>query len=85
MKIKFKWIGWNIEHIAEHGVTPEEAESVFNQLVQGYPRRKKDYYMVWGKSYLDQWLQLAFAKEDNGRYFIFHARPLTVRERRRIK
>lgn len=85
MKRRFKWIEWNIDHVAKHGVSPEEAESVFDFPATGYPRREKDCYMLWGKSCLDKWLQVAFVKEPDKRIFVFHARPLTKRERRQIK
>lgn len=39
---EFRWIDWNVQHIAEHGVTPE-------------------------------------------RLFVFHARLLTAKEKRRVK
>ena len=26
--MQFRWIDWNIEHVAEHGVSEEEAEMV---------------------------------------------------------
>jgi len=26
--MEFRWNEWNVEHIAEHGVTPDEAELV---------------------------------------------------------
>lgn len=28
----FKWIEWNIQHIAEHGLSPEEVEAAFDQV-----------------------------------------------------
>ncbi len=85
MTVKFKWIKWNIEHIAKHKIEPDEAESVFRNIAKGYPRKKADCYIIWGKSNLDRYLQIAFSIEEDGQYFIFHARPLTVRERRLIK
>lgn len=85
MNIKFKWIDWNIEHIAKHKIEPEEAESVFENISKGYPRKKEDCYIIWGKSNYDRYLQIAFSIDKSGKYFIFHARPLTVNERRRVK
>ena len=85
MKSKFKWIDWNINHIAEHGISPDEAESVFDKPVDGYPRKHKDGYTLWGKSILDQWLQIGFTEDEDNSIFVFHARPLTPKERKRIK
>lgn len=81
----FKWIKWNTDHIAQKGIAPEEAESVFYNPSAGFPRRHQDGYLTKGKSFLDRWLQIAFAKEEDGRIFVFHARVLTAKEKRRLK
>lgn len=85
MRGRFKWIEWNIEHIARKGITPEEAESIFLDHSPDYPRRFKDGYVLWGRSSFDRLLQVAFAKEEDGRIFVFHARPLTDKEKRRYR
>jgi len=85
LKKRFKWIKWNIEHIAKHGVSTKEAESAFKSPAPGYPRRHGDGYILWGKSYLARWLQIGFHREADDRIFIFHARPLTKNERRQIR
>jgi len=82
---KFKWIDWNTEHIALKGITPEEAESVFHNLARGYPRRHRKGYLIKGKSILDRWIQVAFAREPDNRIFVFHARSLTAKERKALK
>lgn len=28
----FKWIDWNIQHIAAHGLSPEEVEAAFDRV-----------------------------------------------------
>jgi len=33
----FRWIAWNVDHIAEHGFAPDEAEQVVNHAPRGYP------------------------------------------------
>lgn len=29
----FKWIEWNIDHIAAHGLTPDEVEAAFEKVL----------------------------------------------------
>ena len=38
--MEFRWNEWNIDHIAEHGVRPEEAEAVVRNAKSPYPRRQ---------------------------------------------
>ena len=83
--MRFKWVKWNIEHIAKNKVTQEEAESVFYNPFPGYPRKHKKSYVIWGKSYSDRYIQIAYSIEPDGRVFIFHARDLKKSEKRRIK
>lgn len=85
---EFRWIGWNAEHLAEHGVGPEEAEYVVRHPAQGYPRKHRRGYVVWGQTMSGRWLQVAFARDEGvtpERLFVFHARPLTGKEKRRVK
>jgi len=84
----FRWIDWNVQHLAEHGVTPEEAEYVVRHPVRGYPRKHRRGYLVWGRTPSGRWLQVAFAREEGvtpARFFVFHARPLTAKEKRRVR
>jgi hypothetical protein len=84
---RFLWIPWNVEHITGHGVTREEAEWVLAHPAPGYPRKHRGGYVVWGQTRSGRWLQVAFARERVGgeaRVFVFHARPLTPNEKRRL-
>jgi hypothetical protein len=47
--MEFRWNAWNIEHIAEHGVTPEEAEAV----VQMHEIRIRDTIRTGNGSFVD--------------------------------
>jgi hypothetical protein len=48
----FRWNDWNVEHIAEHGVSPEEAESVVRAARRLYPRKiHEDKWLAWGPRY----------------------------------
>jgi uncharacterized DUF497 family protein len=89
--VLFRWNAWNIEHIAEHGVTPEEAEWVVEHARRPYPElREQDKWRVVGRGRGGRWLQVIFVfdpeveapdAEDTG--FVIHARPLTEREKKR--
>lgn len=84
----FRWIDWNVDHIAEHGVTVEEAEWVVRHPARGYPRKHRGGYAVRGKTPGGRWLHVVFARDREGGesvLFVYHARPLTGRETRRMK
>ena len=44
--MEFRWNDWNVEHIAEHVVSPEEAEHVVESARRPYPLATQD----------DEWL-----------------------------
>ena len=47
----FRWNGWNEEHIAAHGVEPEEAEGVVLGARPPFPLGQADEkYLVWGST-----------------------------------
>jgi hypothetical protein len=51
--VLFRWNDWNIEHLAKHGVDPDEAEQVITQARAPYPMsRSDDKYLVWGRGAL---------------------------------
>lgn len=80
----FRWNQWNIEHIAEHGVTPSEAEWLVNHARRPYPQaRPDDKWLVKGQGPSGRWLQVIFIFSPNDTVFVIHARPLTENEKRR--
>ena len=53
--VEFRWNDWNIEHVAKHGVEPDEAELVVIQARAPYPvARSDDKYLVWGPGRADR-------------------------------
>jgi hypothetical protein len=85
--LRFRWIGWNLEHIAQHGVTRAEAEWVACHPTRGYPRKCPGGYIVWGRTQAGRWLQVAFARDrsrSGSHVFVYHARPLTPAEKGRV-
>ena len=86
--ISFRWIDWNVEHIAEHGVTVEEAEWVVRHPARGYPSKHRKGHAVRGQTSEGRWLQVVYARDrrpGESLVFVYHARPLTAREARRMK
>ena len=57
----FRWNEWNVEHIAEHGVLPEEAEWVVEHARRPYPElREESKWRVVGRGHGGRWLQVVF-------------------------
>ncbi len=82
----FRWNDWNVEHIAAHGVTVEEAERVVEHAAAPFPLRREDEkWLVWGKGHGGRFLQVIFILDVDGTVFVIHARPLTEREKRRFR
>jgi uncharacterized DUF497 family protein len=84
---EFRWNDWNLGHVAEHGVEPEEAEYVVNHARRPYPERSgKAKYLVRGHNAAGDHLQVIFVLDDDDRTaYVIHARPLTEAERRRFR
>jgi uncharacterized DUF497 family protein len=81
--VEFKWNEWNIEHIARHGVSPEEAEYVILNARRLYPQaREDDKWRVVGRGRGGRLLQVIFVIDPEDSIFVIHARPLTEREKR---
>lgn len=82
----FRWNGWNVEHLARHGVDPEAAEQVVEGARRGYPRRiGEDKWLTWGADEGGNLLQVVFVVEEDGSVFVIHARPLTAPEKHRFR
>jgi uncharacterized DUF497 family protein len=82
-----KWNDWNISHIAEHGVSPQEAEFVIAQARAPFPKYVGDgRHLVRGQTADGYYLQVAFTYDKyDGRIYVIHARPLTDREKSQFK
>ena len=81
-----RWNDWNIEHIAKHGVSPEEAELALSNARRPFPRKiDDDKWLVWGRGVGGRPLQVIFVLDDDEAAFVIHARPLTDREKRRFR
>jgi uncharacterized DUF497 family protein len=57
----FQWDDDNVGHIAEHGVTCEEAEYVVEHAAPPFPRAARDgKFIVWGRTEDGSYLQVGF-------------------------
>src|SRR5690348_8397204 len=57
----FSWDAVNREHIAKHGVTPEEAEDVVRGAEEPFPQTiEDDKLVVWGVTDVGRYLQVIY-------------------------
>ena len=84
--MQFRWNEWNLDHVAEHGVSPEEAEWVVKHAGPPYPeRRDEDKWRVAGRGRGGRWLQVVFVFDPDDTVYVIHARPLRDHEKRRAR
>jgi len=82
----FRWNAHNLEHIAEHGVTAEEAEFVISVAQPPFPRMiGDDKYLVWGQTENGDYLQVIFIYSPPEMIYVIHTRPMTDREKSRLR
>ncbi|MEI7903681.1 MAG: hypothetical protein WCK89_25875 [bacterium] len=81
--MEFRWIEWNRDKLAAHGVTESEAEHVVEHARSPYPRwREDDKLLVWGAAETGRLLQVVYLLDSDNTVFVIHARPLTDGEKR---
>ena len=79
----FRWNTWNIEHIGEHGVSPEEAEEVVVAAADHYPEKVGDEkFRIRGQTAAGRYLQVIYIIDPPRCIYVIHARDLTFNERR---
>ena len=83
--MQFRWIDWNLDHIAEHGVSAEEAEMVVKSAKKPFPRKIGDEkWIVVGRGRGGRFLQVIYLTDPDKIAFVIHARPINDREKRRL-
>jgi uncharacterized DUF497 family protein len=81
--VEFRWIEWNREKTASHGVTEPEAAHVVEHARPPYPQwRADDKLLVWGATPAGRLLQVIYLLDPDDTVFVIHARPLTNDEKR---
>jgi hypothetical protein len=85
LEIKYyQWDDWNIDHIARHGVEPEEAEEVFRH--RPFIRRsRKGRYLAYGQTDVGRYLAVAFEYLGKHTARVVMARDATRTERRELR
>jgi uncharacterized DUF497 family protein len=84
--MQFRWIDWNLDHIAEHGIEPEEAELVVRNAKPPFPEEIGDEKaIVKGRGTGGRFLQVIYLVDPDDTIFVIHARPLTEREKKQLK
>jgi len=80
----FWWDEQNIEHIANHGVEPFEAEQILANadLIRKADRGK---YVAYGQTFAGRYLMVVFARKEQGRIHIVTARDMTPSEKRNLR
>ena len=83
---EFRWNAWNVGHIAEHDITPDEVEYVVRSARPPYPRHgRNDTWLVWGQAETGRHLQVAYFIDENDEIYVIHARPLEHHEKRSLR
>jgi len=81
----FRWIEWNEEKVARHGVAPEEVEYVVNHARRPFPEEHGEKLFAAGPTAAGRWIQVVFILDDDETAFVLHARPLNESERLRYR
>jgi uncharacterized DUF497 family protein len=86
MRYEFRWNDWNIGHIAEHGILPEEAEAIVQNARPPFPREiGRGKAIVRGQLSSGDYLQVIFVVDPDDTLYVVHARPLAESEKRKIR
>ena len=72
--MEFRWNNWNVNHIAKHGVSPEEAEHVVRWATR-HKRHKKGSWIVYGRGNSQRKVEVIYVKGPDGTLYIIHAMP----------
>ncbi len=65
--------GGNVEHIAEHGLTPDEVESAFDNIETETTSRSTGRPALFGRTYKGDVIFVVYEldSDDDGREFVF--------------
>ena len=86
--VEFVWNNKNIAHIAEHGISRQEAEYVVEHAKPPYPQMiGEGKRMVVGQIPSGEYVQVIYvpARSVPGALYVMHARTLTDEEKRRFR
>jgi len=80
----FWWDDVNVEHIAEHGVEPYEAEEVIDNR-QLLLRAREEKYIAYGQTDAGRYLMVVYALKSEQRVRVVTARDMTQAEKSRLR
>jgi uncharacterized DUF497 family protein len=84
--MRFRWNQWNVDHIAKHGVSPEEAEDIVENPRRPFPRyHGNGKYLTRGQTGAGRWLQVIYVFDPAHVIYVIHARPLKESEKRSVR
>jgi hypothetical protein len=84
----YKWPDAQVEHIAEHGVTPEEFEEVCDGkslFIRVPSEGENPVYYVLGQTAAGRYLFCIVIRFPDGNGYPVSARPMTAPEKRRFR
>jgi len=74
---EFRWNRFNLDKIAMHGVTREEAEHVVRFARPPFPRRhRRGTWYVLGRGNSNRRIQVVYTIDDTDHFYIIHAMPV---------
>jgi uncharacterized DUF497 family protein len=83
MRIRYLiWDDWNVGHIAEHGVAPEEVEEVCYSERCWNKRGRSERRYVLGQTEDGRYLSIILAPRGGGAFYTITARDMDRKERR---
>lgn len=79
--VRFEWDEWNVEHIARHGVKPDEAEEVLwnGPLIR---QGRSGTRVALGQTEAGRLLAVVFAVRSGHAVYVVTARDMDHKERR---
>ncbi len=75
------WDEYNVEHIANHQVRPEEVEDIIWDDPWFERRRGRQRYHVYGQTSGGRYLFIVLDKVDDSLFYVVTARDMTKREK----
>jgi uncharacterized DUF497 family protein len=81
---RFDWDESNCDHVARHGVDPDEVEEVFVQK-RFTQRSRRGTYVTYGRTFGGRLLFVAWVKKPGGILRPITARPMVAAERKRFE
>ena len=86
VKYEFRWNEWNVEHIREHDVEPQEAEYVVQHARRPWPEKiGEGKWRAWGPTDVGRLLQVIYVLDPTPALFVIHSRELSEHEKRRYR